>query len=185
MFYFAILDTEWVYDNLSVPSSGRPRPKTLWDDLLVCQQREREELLRMEEKSLKRSNSIETIRDKDPIAPSTSRSETSSVANYVASTSSAVGNQSPKRRRLEIESGCNMKEGSRSRSRAPSSSASSSIGTIETMSTFSSEWEVPTRQALAIPTSSGASPPITPDANISTSSSECWVMLDASRKGKI
>jgi RimJ/RimL family protein N-acetyltransferase len=178
VFYFAILDTDWMYDNHSVPSSGRPRPKTLWDDLLVCQQREREELLRMEEKTLKRSNSMETIRNMAPIAPSTSISETSSVANSdTASTSSATGNQSPKRKRLEMESG-KMKERITRRSRAPSSSASSSVDTIETMSTFSSEWEVPARPAFAIPNSSGASPPITPGANASTSSSECWVMLD-------
>lgn len=177
VFYFAILDTDWLYNSSRVSSSVRPRPKTLWDDLLVCQQREREELLRMEEKTLKRSNSIETIRDNSPIASSiasTSRSETSSVADSSMSadtTSSAAHNESPKRRRLGNKSG-HMKEW---RSRAPSSSASST-GTVDTMSTLSSEWELPARPTFTVPTTSDdVSPPI---ASASTGS---WVMLNISK----
>lgn len=138
----------------------------------------------MEEKTLKRSNSIETIRDKVPTAPSiASTSETSSVANSSMSAVSphpATRNESPKRRRLATESG-HMKEW-RMRSRAPSISTSSSIGTFDTMSTVSSEWEVPALPAFAIPASNGASPPITPDVGTSKGSlTGRWVMLDASK----
>ena len=190
MFYLAKLDTEWLYDkdsNSQVSSLVRSGPKTLWDDLLICQQREREELLRMEEKTLKRSNSIETIRDKVPTAPSidsTSRSETSSVANSsmsAASSHPATRNESPKRRRLATTESGHMKEWG-TRSRAPSISTSSTIGTFDTMSTVSSDWEVPARQAFAIPASNGASPPITPDVGTSKRSLiGRWVMLDASK----
>lgn len=183
VFYFAILATDWVFDNHHV---SRPRPKTLWDDLLVCQQREREELLRMEEKTLKRSTSIETIRDQVPIAPSiasTSRSETSSVANSstsAATTDSSVRQGSSKRRRIRRRVNVDVdyaEEPSSSRPRAPSTSTSSSIGTFDTMSTISSEWELPARQAFAIPPSNGASPP---NVGASTSATGNWVMLDNS-----
>lgn len=142
----------------------------------------------MEEKTLKRSNSIETIRDKAPIAPSiasTSRSETSSVANFSmsATTNPAARNESPKRRRLVVESGY-MKEWSTSGSRAPSGSTSSSIDTFDTMSTISSEWELPARQAFAIPASNGASPPIAPDVSVLAGSTGSWVMLDVSKQGE-
>lgn len=179
MFYFAILATDW-----NIASSAGPRPKTLWDDLLVCQQREREELLRMEEKTLKRSTSIETIRYQGPIAPSTastSRSETSSVvtnSSTGAATNSSFRKGSPKRRRVEVGSDYVKEPASTRRPRAPSTSTSSSIGTFDTMSTISSEWEVPARQAFGIPASNGASPP---NAGASTSSSTGnWVMLDVS-----
>jgi hypothetical protein len=141
--------------------------------------------LRMEEKTLKRSSSLETIRDKAPkpsSIASTSRSETSSVANSsmsAATTSSGAPNQSPKRRRLETESG-SMKEWSTRRSKAPSSSTSSSIGTVDTMSTISSEWEFPARQAFTTSGSNGASP-ITPDVSALNTSTGSWVMLDVSK----
>ena len=146
VFYYAILATDWVFDN----NNARPRPKTLWEDLFVHHQREREELLRMEEKTLKRSTSSETIRNEAPIAPSIT---------------------STKRKRVEVGSDPVR---STSRPRAPSTSTSSSIGTFETMSTISSEWELPARQAFAIPASNGSSPPA------STSSTGNWVMLDVS-----
>jgi len=165
-FYFAILATDWVLDI----NNARPRPKTLWEDLLFCHQREREELLRMEEKTLKRSTSTETIRDKAPIAPSiASTSETSSVADSSISANSSARKENLKRKRVE---GGSDPVKSTSRPRAPSISTSS-IGTFDTMSTISSEWELPARPAFAIPTSNAASPPA------STSSHGNWVMLDA------
>ena len=165
MFYFAILATDWVLDI----NNARPRPKTLWEDLLFCHQREREELLRMEEKTLKRSSSTETIRDKAPIAPSiASTSETSSIADSSISANSSARKENLKRKRVEVGSDPVK---STSRPRAPSISASS-IGTFDTMSTISSEWELPARQAFAIPTSNAASPPA------STTSTGNWVMLD-------
>ena len=168
VFYFAILATDWALDN----NNARPRPKTLWEDLLFCHQREREELLRMEEKTLKRSTSTETIRDNTPIAPSiasTSRSETSSVANSSISANSSARKENLKRKRAEVGSDPLRSTG---RPRASSVSTSSSIGTFDTMSTISSEWELPARQAFAIPTSNAPSPPA------STSSAGKWVMLD-------
>ena len=165
MFYFAILATDWVLDI----NNARPRPKTLWEDLLFCHQREREELLRMEEKTLKRSSSTETIRDKAPIAPSiASTSETSSIADSSISANSSARKENLKRKRVEVGSDPVK---STSRPRAPSISASS-IGTFDTMSTISSEWELSASQAFAIPTSNAASPPA------STSSTGNWVMLD-------
>ncbi|KAF8801113.1 hypothetical protein BYT27DRAFT_7342177 [Phlegmacium glaucopus] len=189
VFYFAILDTDWICENgRGFSPSVRRRPKSLWDDLLICQQREREELLRMEEKTLKRSSSTETIRDKAVAAPIANAwiSETSSVASSsmsAATTSSAARNQSPKRRRLGVKPG-HTKESSTRRSRAASSSASS-IGTVDTMSTISSEWELPARQTFDIPASNGASPPLTPDVKPSTGSIGNWVMLGVSKKGKM
>ena len=126
----------------------------------------------MEEKTLKRSTSTETIRDNAPIAPSiasSSKSETSSVANSSISANSSARKENLKRKRVEV--GSNPVK-STSRPRAPSISSSSSIGTLDTMSTISSEWELPARQAFSIPTSNGASPPA------STSSTGNWVMLD-------
>ena len=123
----------------------------------------------MEEKTLKRSTSTETIRDNAPITPSiasTSRSETSSVANSSISANSSARKENLKRKRDEVGSDPVK---STSRPRAPSISTSSSIGTLDTMSTISSEWELPARQAFAIPTSNGA---------VSTSSTGNWVMLD-------
>jgi hypothetical protein len=166
VFYFAILATDWAFDNNNV----RPRPKTLWEDLLFCHQREREELLRMEEKTLKRSTSTETIRDNALITPSIANtSETSSVADSSISANSSARKENLKRKRVEVGSDPVK---STSRQRASSISTSSSIGTFDTMSTVSSDWELPARQAFAIPTSNAASPPA------STSSAGNWVMLD-------
>ena len=124
----------------------------------------------MEEKTLKRSTSTETIRDNAPIAPSiASTSETSSVADSSISANSSARKENLKRKRVEVGSDPVK---STSRPRAPSISTSSSIGTFETMSTISSEWEFPARQAFAIPTSNAASP------RASTSSTGNWVMLD-------
>ena len=126
----------------------------------------------MEEKTLKRSTSTETIRDNTPIAPSiasTSRSETSSVANSSISANSSARKENLKRKRAEVGSDPLRSTG---RPRASSVSTSSSIGTFDTMSTISSEWELPARQAFAIPTSNAPSPPA------STSSAGKWVMLD-------
>jgi hypothetical protein len=173
VFYYAILATDWVFGNNK--ARARARPKTLWEDLLFCHQREREELLRMEEKTLKRSTSTETIRDKTPLAPSiasTSRSETSSVADSSISANSSAGKESLKRKRAEA--GSNLVK-STSRPRAPSTSTSSSIETFDSMSTISSDWELPARQAFAIAASNGASPPAS-----TSSSSGNWVMLDVS-----
>ena len=170
VFYFAILATDWALDN----NHARPLPKTLWEDLLFCHQREREELLRMEEKTLKRSTSTETIRDNAPITPSvasTSRSETSSVADSSISANSSARKENLKRKRKRAKAGSDAAK-SGSRPRASSVSTSSSIETFDTMSTISSEWELSASQAFAIPTSNAASPPA------STSSTGNWVMLD-------
>ena len=120
----------------------------------------------MEEKTLKRTTSTEIIRDNAQMAPSiasTSRSETSSVADSSISAHSSVRKENLKRKRAKK---------STSRPRASSISTSSSIGTFDTMSTISSEWELPAHQAFAIPNSNAASPPA------STSSTGNWVMLD-------
>ena len=165
VFYFAVLATDWALDI----NNARARPKTLWEDLLLCHQREREELLRMEEKTLKRSTSTETIRDKAPVAPSiASTSETSSVADSSISANSSARKENLKRKRVEVGSDP-VKSTSRPRA---SSISTSSIGTFDTMSTISSEWELPARPVFTIPSSNAASPPA------SSSSNGNWVMLD-------
>ena len=126
----------------------------------------------MEERTLKRSTSTETIRDNAPITPSiasTSRTETSSVADSSISANSSTRKENLKRKRVEVGSDPVK---STSRQRASSISTSSSIGTFDTMSTVSSEWELPARQAFDIPSSNNASPPA------STSSAGNWVVLD-------
>jgi len=67
--YLAILATEWIHDHCNMPKA-KLLPSNLWDEILSRHQREQEEFIRMEEKklgiwagSLKRSSSLETIRE--------------------------------------------------------------------------------------------------------------------------
>jgi len=61
-----MLATDWVYDKSNLNSRVQLRPKSLWDDLLSRHQRECEDLVRLEEKDvkrLKRVASTETVRE--------------------------------------------------------------------------------------------------------------------------
>ncbi|TDL19614.1 acyl-CoA N-acyltransferase, partial [Rickenella mellea] len=57
--HMAMLDTDWA---LRTTLSLRTAPKTLWDEMFLRHQREREELLRWDDRRMKRSSSMETIR---------------------------------------------------------------------------------------------------------------------------
>ncbi|KAJ7770464.1 hypothetical protein B0H16DRAFT_1306923 [Mycena metata] len=76
----AILDTDW-----AMRSYYKPAPKSLWDELFLRHERERDELLRWEEDNnrLKRTASMVTIRGAE--APD---SEAESVASSVSTTAS-------------------------------------------------------------------------------------------------
>ncbi|KAF7289874.1 Spermidine n1-acetyltransferase [Mycena indigotica] len=60
---FGILDTDW-----SMRQLWKPAPKSMWDELFTRHERERDELLRWEEKTgrVKRSASLETLRAPPP-----------------------------------------------------------------------------------------------------------------------
>lgn len=61
MTYLAMLDTEWLFANLQ--ENGKPiKPRSRWDELLMRQQREREQVLLSDERSVKRTTSTETLR---------------------------------------------------------------------------------------------------------------------------
>ena len=71
MTYLAILATEWIHDHSSM---AKLLPSSLWDELLSRHQREQEEFIRMEKRKsgswsggLKRSSSVETIREVVPV----------------------------------------------------------------------------------------------------------------------
>ncbi|KAI0359583.1 acyl-CoA N-acyltransferase, partial [Trametes cingulata] len=57
--YMAMLDTDW-----TIHTRLKSSPKSLWDELLERHQRERDELLRLEERhnKLRRTSSMETVR---------------------------------------------------------------------------------------------------------------------------
>jgi hypothetical protein len=59
--YLAILETEWL-----MRSYLKPAPKNLWDEMFARHAREREELLRWDER-MKRTSSMETVRVLDTL----------------------------------------------------------------------------------------------------------------------
>jgi len=81
--YLAVLDTDWV-----MHAFRKPAPKNLWDEMFLRHAREREELLRWDDKQqrLKRTSSMETVRVLD-----TAPSETESTADEATDSSSRVG----------------------------------------------------------------------------------------------
>ena len=94
---FALLETEWL-----MRSYFKPAPKNLWDEMFARHSRERDELLRWDEKEngIKRTSSMETIRLFGVAA-----SDTASVAaseNDASSVFSGESSVSPsKRRKIE------------------------------------------------------------------------------------
>ncbi|TFK20530.1 hypothetical protein FA15DRAFT_673433 [Coprinopsis marcescibilis] len=82
--YLSVLATDWLMRSSRI-GKFTAAPSSLWDELFERHQREREELLRWEEKSLKRTLSTETIRevqDSSP-GPSNPRSKNPSVPEEV------------------------------------------------------------------------------------------------------
>ena len=96
---FALLETEWL-----MRSYFKPAPKNLWEEMFARHTREREELLRWDEREngIKRTSSTETIRLFGIAA-----SETASVSADESDTSSIVGGESSvsssKRRKIEVD----------------------------------------------------------------------------------
>ncbi|KAJ7039755.1 hypothetical protein C8F04DRAFT_1084706 [Mycena alexandri] len=88
----AILDTDW-----AMRSYYKPAPKSLWDELFLRHERERDELLRWEEDNnrLKRTASMVTIRGAAP--PSEAASNIDSEAESVASSVSTSASKGKKR----------------------------------------------------------------------------------------
>lgn len=88
--YLAILATEWVHDQNTGCPKAKLCPFSLWDEILSRHQREKEDFIRMEEKKgLKRSSSIETIRQLVPTALSSDSDAESSGFTTDTSTSSS------------------------------------------------------------------------------------------------
>ncbi|KAF9482697.1 hypothetical protein BDN70DRAFT_874703 [Pholiota conissans] len=125
--YFAMLVTDYVYDKNSEDSAVRLRPKSLWDEVFARHQKECDDLIRLEERSgLKRSCSIETIRER--ISASASYMTDSERADDMTDTASSVrSGASSKRRRMDGSSRSVL-------------AASNSGGSIS--SGLDSEWEV-------------------------------------------
>ncbi|KJA16665.1 hypothetical protein HYPSUDRAFT_284726 [Hypholoma sublateritium FD-334 SS-4] len=147
--YFAMLATEWVYDANNDTSAVRLRTTSLWDEVFARHQKECDDLIRLEEKStLKRSCSLETIRERVvsslSIASSVRGDEDDDATDTGSSMHSGVS-MGAKRRRLGYKKG-------QWRSTAPSlASTSSGPG---------SEWEVASvasTSALRAPPRSSAS----------------------------
>ncbi|KAJ7637172.1 hypothetical protein FB45DRAFT_908468 [Roridomyces roridus] len=90
----AILDTDW-----ALRSVIRSAPKSLWDEMFLRHERERDELLRWENRSLKRSASTETIRvgggGADPVDTDSSAASDSEHSSVESSRSKG------KRRKVE------------------------------------------------------------------------------------
>ncbi|KAJ6571687.1 hypothetical protein B0H19DRAFT_1130709 [Mycena capillaripes] len=102
----AILDTDW-----AMRGFYKPAPKSLWDELFLRHERERDELLRWEEhlNRLKRTASMETIRAPEPdldsdAASAASRSPSvASRSSSVSSRSSSVSKGKGKKRLAPLE----------------------------------------------------------------------------------
>jgi hypothetical protein len=77
--YMAILDTDWMISRgHGVPATVRSAPKSLWDELFARHQQEREELLRWESSTLRRTSSTATLRGVSPIPTALTASESES-----------------------------------------------------------------------------------------------------------
>ena len=81
--YLALLETEWL-----MRSYLKPAPKNLWDEMFARHAREREELLRWDERQqkLKRTSSMETVRILDTSPETASTTDDESVHPAAAPT---------------------------------------------------------------------------------------------------
>ncbi|CAA7268361.1 unnamed protein product [Cyclocybe aegerita] len=145
--YFAILATEWFYDRNNSPTSSiHIRPRSLWDEVITRHQRERDELFKLQEKEcnsgrLKRTNSMETIREKAPTVDYYP-SDSASVSGFATDSSVEQEPYSPgKRRRVDSSSVSGRSQASGSR---PPSSAASSSYHRDPFASDDSDWEIPT-----------------------------------------
>ncbi|KXN85550.1 hypothetical protein AN958_11117 [Leucoagaricus sp. SymC.cos] len=104
---FALLVTDWIVYVRDRAHAFQSAPKSLWDALFVRHQREREELLRWEDKCPHRTSSLETIRDGAATpTPSLARElDTPDSECGTASESEGSVVERPKRKLFEIGDG--------------------------------------------------------------------------------
>ncbi|THV07096.1 hypothetical protein K435DRAFT_742717 [Dendrothele bispora CBS 962.96] len=107
---FALLDTEWI-----MRAYFRAAPKTLWDEMLLRHEREREALLRWEHIHLKRTSSTETLRSVQPMTPIGVTSQSEGEASDAHSTKSMLADKG-KRKMDAIEDPFASEAGSRASS---------------------------------------------------------------------
>ena len=135
--YLAILATEWIHDRYNM-AKAKILSSNLWDEIISRHQREQEEFIRMEEKKagtwpgrLKRSSSVETIREAVPTALSLeSGAESSGFMTDCSSSPSA----SPSSKRIKLCSNSRPEAGPNNSMRSPFQSCSESG--------FESEWDM-------------------------------------------
>lgn len=145
----ALLETEWF-----MRSYFKPAPKNLWDEMFARHSREREELLRWDERQngIKRTSSTETIRLFGIATSETASAANESDASSVISAESSV--RSGKRRKIENDP---FEDQSRASSPPPSDSESisswASGGVRLPHSPFS---HIPRGSATAVPRDDGA-----------------------------
>jgi len=177
-----MLDTDWVM-RTSISPRFRVAPKSLWDELFARHQREREELLRWEERNypLKRSISMETVRNiVAPSSVSTSASEDEAMADS-ESVVSATSRVKGKKRRIDVGD-------------AYDASASESEGEPELVTGARSpppsydptEWLAQVRSHRSTsPASSQSGESIHSDGSYTTSSSSQWDHMESASDGSL
>ncbi|PPQ73835.1 hypothetical protein CVT24_012260 [Panaeolus cyanescens] len=139
--YLAMLAMEWSVD---LGGYYRIRPKSLWDEVLSRHRWEQEELLRLEDRSLKRTHSTETIRE--------SASSTTAAQDLLE----AETTNSPSKRRRLMQNYRDRTSSVSSSSSAASSSTHSPGSSYDTG--FESDWSIVSSLArFSLPSSPGSS----------------------------
>jgi hypothetical protein len=182
-----MLDTDWVM-RTSISPRFRVAPKSLWDELFARHQREREELLRWEERNypLKRSMSMETVRN--IVAPSSSSVSTSASEDEAMTDSGSAVSATASSRRV------NGKKRRIDVGDAYDASASESEGEPELVTGLHSpppsydptEWLAQVRSHRSTsPASSQSGESIHSDGSYTTSSSSQWDHMESASDGSL
>lgn len=180
-----MLDTDWVM-RTSISPRFRVAPKSLWDELFARHQREREELLRWEERNypLKRSMSMETVRNiVAPSSVSTSASEDEAMTDFESAVSDTASSKrvNGKKRRIDVGD-------------AYDASASESEGEPELVTGLRSppplydptEWLAQVRSHRSTsPASSQSGESVHSDGSYTTSSSSQWDHMESASDGNL
>jgi hypothetical protein len=92
--YLALLETEWL-----MRGYRKPAPRNLWDEMFARHAREREELLRWDERQqkLKKTSSMETVR----VASTADDEAVDPAVAFMSGTNAPVPTNKGKRRRLD------------------------------------------------------------------------------------
>ncbi|EDR09523.1 uncharacterized protein LACBIDRAFT_318670 [Laccaria bicolor S238N-H82] len=183
--YLAMLDTDWVMRTCISPRF-RVAPKSLWDELFARHQREREELLRWEERNniLKRSISMETVRNIVALSSaSTSASEDEAMTDSESVNSATASSKrvNGKKRRIDVGDSYDA-------------SASESEGEPELVAGLRSppplydptEWVAQVRSHRSTsPASSQSGESVHSDGSYTTSSSSPWDHMESASDGSL